>query len=169
MKLKLNLSSDSIKKAIESVKEFESCLEDKCDEACKQLAMYGAEQAKLALHSSVNGEYATGELEDSITYEKLGKCKYLVFTDNPCAPYVEFGTGVVGSGTYKGELPSSWAYDTRKTPALHDPDDPERWFYFNEVFGEWVPTKGQEAHAFMAQAAEAMKRDMPTVIKEVFK
>lgn len=157
----LGLSADSIKRAVNELQAYKDGLSQKCDELSLGLAKTGKNAAMAAVPSD------TAELANSIQYEHEGTGKYSLFTENEYAAFVEFGTGVVGEGTYPGDLPNGWDYDTRRTPQAHDANDPTRWYYYDKN-GKRRSTRGQEGSAFMLQAAETMRQQKNKLAREVF-
>lgn len=162
MRIQLDLSVSSIDAAVRKVNAYAGSLEAKCDEFARRLAEFGVEIAKVTVRKD------TGELESGIYFEKVGDGEYLVVSEGDYAVFVEFGTGVVGQGTYPGELPAGWSYDERRTPAAHDPIDPTKWYY-RDRDGVVRSTRGQTANAYMAASAEQMRQAVIATAKEVFK
>lgn len=77
-----------------------------------------------------------------------------VYTNVEYAPYVEFGTGINGNGTYPYEVEGlSLEYRDKG------------WAYFDEDKEEWIYTKGQEAQPYMYPAL----KDNEKTIKQMFK
>lgn len=161
MKVSVELSAESVGAAIRQLETYADKLAAKSDELCERLAGIGVEAA-LA-----NVRQDTGDLASGIRFEKVGDCEYLVISEGGYAAFVEFGTGVVGEGTYPGDLPGGWSYDERRTPAAHDEDDPTRWFYYDRD-GNLRSTRGQTANAYMAASAEEMRQAILATAKEVF-
>ena len=157
----MRLSESSVAQAAAKVRSYAESLEGKCSRLCEELAAIGVEAAVATVRKD------TGALAGTIRYEQEGPSEFLVVCDGEYAAFVEFGTGVVGQGTYPGGLPASWGYDERRTPAAHDPDDPTRWFY-RDADGNVRSTRGQTANAFMATAAEEMRQSVLSVAREVF-
>ena len=164
MIVKMKLSHESVQKAIEQVDTYADSLETKCAELCERLAEIGVQAAVRCITQSTNG---TGELAASMQVEQSGDTSFLVITRNEHAAFVEFGTGVIGSGTYSGELPQGWTYDQRRTPAAHDSADPTKWWYYDKQ-GRRRSTRGQTATGFMAVAGEEMRQAVLDTAKEVF-
>lgn len=162
MRIPLELSVDSVAAAVKQARAYGRSLDAKCDELARRLADIGVEIAKVTVRKD------TGELESGIGSEKVADGKYLVVSEGDYAIFVEFGTGVVGQGTYPGELPAGYGYDERRTPAAHDPRDPTRWFY-RDRDGFVRSTRGQTANAYMAASAEEMRQAVLRTAKEVFK
>lgn len=162
MMIPLGLSVDSVKAARVKVDSYADSLEAKCDEFARRLAELGVDVVKATVRKD------TGDLESGIGTEKLGDGDYLVVSVGEYAIFVEFGTGVVGQGTYPGELPEGYGYDERRTPAAHDPIDPTKWYY-RDRDGTVRSTRGQTANAYMAEGAERMRQAVLETAKEVFK
>lgn len=162
MKLSISLDPTSISQAISQLQEYQRSFESKLDELCRRLAEIGLETAVAAVPVD------TGDLKSSIFMERRGNAEYVVVADNDHAAFVEFGTGVVGQGTYDGELPSSWGYDQRRTPTAHDPLDPTAWYYRNPNTGIVHKTRGHAAQPYMLPASEAMRQSVMAIAKEVF-
>ena len=161
MRLSVALDEGSVGRAISRLEEYAGSFEGRCGRLCEELAALGVEVAQVTVRKD------TGELASGIRLEKAGEREFLVVAESPYAAFVEFGTGVVGQGTYPGDLPSGWAYDERRTPAAHDRADPTRWYYVDRD-GVTRSTRGQTANAYMAQAAEEMRGAVLAKAREVF-
>lgn len=162
MRVSVGLSQRSIDASAKQLSAYADSLAEKCDRLAARLAGIGVEVAKLTVRKD------TGELESGIRFEKAGDGEYLVISEGEYAMFVEFGTGVVGQGTYPGQLPEGYGYDERRTPAAHDPDDPTKWYY-RDRNGALRSTRGQTANAYMAASAEEMRQAVVTIAKEVFR
>lgn len=158
---KVELSQESVRRLKEGIAAYAGSLRQRCDELCRRLSAIGVEAA--VAHAKVD----TGELASGISFRRVGGADYLVVSEGPYAAFVEFGTGVVGAGSYDGGLPEGWQYDARRTPEAHDTDDPSRWYYYDED-GRLRSTRGQRASSYMAKAAEDMRQRVLSVAKEVF-
>lgn len=161
MIIPLDLSIDSANAAIAQLSAYAGSLEAKCDEFSRRLAESGVDVAKVVVRKD------TGDLESGIGVEKAASGIYQVVSVGDYAMFVEFGTGVVGQGTYPGDLPDGYGYDERRTPAAHDSIDPTRWYY-RDRDGVVRSTRGQTANAYMAESAEAMRHAVIDIAKEVF-
>lgn len=166
-KLKANLSSQGIRNLISKVKLVKEGVVNGYDEYARRLAEQGYEAAIAAVPVD------TGELRDSIAIEKLGKGKYRIIATAEHALFVEFGTGVVGEGTYpdkKRLREAGWRYRMGESanPEAHDPDNPEFWYWLGDD-GRYHRTNGRQAAGFLLAGAEAMKQNRLRVAKEVFK
>lgn len=156
IRTKATLSTESLKAMIQELQKYRDGIESKCDELCRRLAEIGVSAAV----SKIEGRYVTGELASSISFQRVGEAEYLVIADNDHAAFVEFGTGVVGDGSYQGELPSNWEYDVNN----HGDDG---WWYLHDDGTYWW-TAGQTGKGYMASAAEEMRQQVLKIAKEVF-
>lgn len=78
-----------------------------------------------------------------------------VYTNVEYAPYVEFGTGITGNGTYPYKIEGlSLTYKDKG------------WAYFDEDKGEWIYTKGQEAQPYMYPALNLHKKTIKRMFKD---
>jgi len=160
--MRVALSQSSVRNAIKEVRRYQGSLPSKLDRALATLAEIGVSTAQGTVRSSM------GNVAAAIRFEKAGSACYLVISDDEEAAFAEFGTGVMGEGTYPGELPPEFAgYDLRWTPAAHDPDQPEKWYYYDEE-GRRRSTWGQTADAYMFAGSEVMKQMVVPVFKDVF-
>lgn len=162
MKLQIGLSTDSVRNAITQLQNYRRSFEKKCNLLLMKLAEIGVEAAVAVVRED------TGTLASSIHFERSGDSEYLVVADCEYAAFVEFGTGVVGEGTYNGQLPVGWGYNEQRTPAAHDRDDPTIWYYIDPESGGVASTRGQTANGFMLAAGEEMRQSILRVAKEVF-
>jgi HK97 gp10 family phage protein len=78
-----------------------------------------------------------------------------VYTNLEYAPYVEFGTGVTGNGTYPYKIEGF-------TPVYKD----KGWAYYDEDKGEWIYTKGQKAQPYMYPALNMHKKTIKRILKD---
>lgn len=155
-KLTVPLSRAGIRRAREVVEAYGDTVDRLASGLCSALAEFGLEAA-LA-----NVPVDTGELRDGIGLYRRGDRRWAVVAKCGHAAFVEYGTGVVGEGTYKGELPSVWEYSVG--PMIDD----EGWWYYVDAEGEGHWTQGQPAQGFMALTAEQVRRAAPAIAREVF-
>ena len=161
VKLKVQLTHDSIANAIKQLDTYTQTFDKKVSQFLERLAELGVEVATATVHKD------TGYLSSMIHFERKNKHTYMVVSDGEYALFVEFGTGVVGEGTYKGELPSWYTYNAMLTPQAHDKQDPTKWYYYDD-YGRVRSTRGQVANNYMLAASEKMKQQVVTIAKEVF-
>ena len=133
-KVKINLNdSNSIGKSVSILGGTADAIKEAIYKEVERLCQIGEDEAKAKVHVD------TGELRDSITHNvkqtKL-KIKGTVSAGTDHAMFQEFGTGVIGNGTYPGDS-SGWVYDYKN----------QNW-------------QGHRATHFMYDAARKMEEEM---------
>lgn len=109
----------------------------------------------------------TGALRESITHfteTKGSKVVGTVSAGTQHAAFVEYGVGVVGAGSYPGELPPEWNYSSGKHI-----DEKGGWVYYDATRNQFRYTHGNEAKPFMYEASKYMERRAESLAKEVLK
>lgn len=81
-----------------------------------------------------------------------------VYTNLEYAPYVEFGTGVKGNGTYK-----------YKIEGLNLTYKDKGWCYWSDKEDKLIYTKGQKAQPYMYPALSRNKKEVKRILKEGIK
>lgn len=160
-RVRVGLSPASVGEAVEELRSYRSGLSGRLEELLRRLGEAGLSTAVAVVPVD------TGDLVSSIRLERRGQHDYLLVADSGHAAFVEFGTGVVGQGTYAGNLPGAWSYDERRTPAAHDPADPTRWYYYDSD-GSLRSTRGQAGSGYMLAASEEMRQRALSIAREVF-
>lgn len=97
-----------------------------------------------------------GELAGSIRMEVKDKSKGVVgrvYTSKQYAPYVEFGTGIKGNGTYPNKNVS---LSYRSTPWVYTPDGGETFYR----------TEGQVAQPYMYPAIKRNEKYIKSLFKQ---
>ena len=158
----MGLSSASVREGIRRIEAYRDSIPARLDRVCTALCDLGVAVAVTV------APIDTGDLRSSIHVEQRGGHTVLVVVDSEHAAFVEFGTGVVGEGTYQGELPEGWSYDERRTPEAHDPLDPTWWYYRDPVDGEVHKTQGQAGKGYMLSASETMRQRLMDVAREAW-
>ena len=133
---------DSLTRKLNNITDME--LKDTMTEALK--LVHG--QAKTL--APVDG----GDLSESIHMSQRKTAtgrEGRVYTNLEYAPYVEFGTGIKGNGTYPYEVKGL-------TLAYKD----KGWIYYNEKLEKKIFTTGQEAQPYMYPA---LKNNEKTILK----
>lgn len=164
----------SIIEAIEKLEDYYDELENKCKQLVVLLADYGVEVAKLSL---VALPYSTGDLESSIfsIYDEKNQCA-LVKADNEHAVFVEFGTGIVGEGTYPNEKYLSLA-EQYGWQGYYVGGEEGKEFTTKAGREGWITimnngqirfTEGQEAKHFMDDAVIGMSEMFKEAVRQVF-
>lgn len=159
MQINVGLSKSSIHNAVQRLIKYYQDLNEKCDELSYEICNVGLEALPL------NGAPVNVEADYHIEYEGYGESRLVAKGEE--LPFIEFGTGRVGDGTYEGDLPEEWGYDLRRTPAAHDPKEPWKWWYLNEE-GHRRKTAGLVARSYMAKTAEDMRQSITSAGLEVF-
>ncbi len=125
------------------------------EETMKKAVSLVEAQAKLLAPSE------TGALKNSIhmSVEKNNKStKGRVYTSLEYAPYVEFGTGIKGSGSYPYKV-KGLNLSYRNTPWVYTPDGGETFYV----------TRGQKAQPFMYPALKNNERRIKQMFKDSLK
>lgn len=151
----MELSRQGVQAALAQVREYAASLDTRAMLATEAVAEVGAAAAK-----AVVGDGAAIAVEPAVDGHQ-------VVASGEQVAFMEFGTGVVGQGTYPAALPIAWGYDLRLSPWAHDPDDPTLWYYYDDG-GEVRSTRGQTAGAFMLAASEAMRAGATSAARAVF-
>lgn len=100
----------------------------------------------------------TGQLRGSIHMQVKDTGKEIqgrVYTNVEHAPYVEFGTGIKGNGTYPYQV-----------EGLNLEYKNKGWAYYDEDKGEWIYTKGQKAQPYMYPALKQNEKTIKKILKD---
>ena len=158
--IEMSLDPSSIDHAINEIKHFRSELIKTCNDLIRELTEQGVEIAKMQV--TALDAVDTAELENNIAgvffpAERIG----VVYTPTPYALFVEYGTGVVGDGTYPGETANGWKYD-------YNDHGTEGWIYKNDRDGQYYWTMGYVARPFMYSTLEWLREAAPEIAKKYF-
>lgn len=117
-------------------------------------------EAQAKLLCPVNNEDLRGTIHPEV--KQKGKVVYgRVYTQKWYAPYVEFGTGPKGNGTYPYEI-KGFTLKYRATKWCYPFKDKDG----NQIF---IWTRGQEAQPYMYPALEMNKKRIQTKINSAIK
>ena len=155
----IELNTQSIHSAIRKLTEYYQDLNLKCDELSHEVCNTGLELLPL------NGAPIDVSAHYGIEHEGYGTSRLVA--EGEQLPFLEFGTGRVGDGTYLGDLPDEWGYDLRRSPWAHDPKEPWKWWYLDDE-GHRHKTAGLKARSFMAKTADDMRESIQSAAIEVF-
>ncbi len=162
MTISFGLSEKEIDRAIKQVEKYKKDIENKTKLLAERLAHEGVmiAQAKIMEFPSIY----TGELLSSISDEPgmvlSNGAEYIIYTGCEWAPYVEFGTGIVGSeNPHPNPAITNWKYDVNQHGEAG-------WNYFKD--GEWHWTKGMPSRPFMYETAQDLRLKIPIIAREVF-
>lgn len=151
----IELSASSINQAISEIRLFQEQLRESIEQLIEALTEEGAKIAKMQIAAFEAVD--TGELEHSIQgYYSPSLGAGFVFTNAYHAMFVEFGTGIVGDGTYPATTAFGWQYDINN-------HGEEGWVYRNDKDGKYYWTKGYIARPFMLNTFEWLKEAAPEI------
>jgi hypothetical protein len=161
-KINFTLSPSSIQSAIKEIQKYQSEITYKCQKLSQRLAEEGVfiARVKIAEYDAIY----TSELLQSIKSEYGGVIqnggKWIIYTGCDWAPFVEFGTGIVGSqNPHPDTSLVNWKYD------INDHGD-AGWSYYKD--GQWHRTKGMPSRPFMYETGRDLRLIITKVAKEVF-
>lgn len=165
--IKFSLSPESINNALEQLEIYKEQFEAKKHMMMEAIVARGVQIVKEELqdlvYSQPGQEFRTNALIESIRGEydpqtNTGR----IWTDNYYAPFVEFGTGVVGEGSPHPEAGvHGWQYDYKGRGW-------EGWFYFNDRVDRVLHTRGYQSRPFMYNSRKRLESEIPKIVKEVF-
>lgn len=161
--VKFGLSVKEVQNAIKEIKSYQSDLNRKCEILAQRLAEEGVVIAKVKI-MQFPAVY-TGELLNSIQSEPgamiSNGSQWIIYTGCEWAPFVEFGTGIIGSGNpHPDPGLANWKYDVNEHGEAG-------WFYYKD--GEWHWTKGMPSRPFMYETGRDLLEIVPKIAKEIFK
>lgn len=164
----------SILDAIDEISDYYNELEEKCRTLKKMLADIGVDVAKTTV---IALPYSTGDLSSDIysIYDEKNECA-LIVADSEHAVFVEFGTGVMGEGTYPNDdyygiaEQNGWqgyyvgGFEGKEFTTK---SGREGWItVMND--GKVRFTEGQEATHFMSDTGESIRDEFVNVVRQVF-
>lgn len=160
MRLTVDLSSESLSKAAEQLREYAKTLDAKTDALCGSLAAEAASSAASACPSSeVASTIGCRYTEDGAEVYANGPMKspedgsYSV----SLAQLIEYGTGIGDGAEYAAE------HGFERDMNGHGI---EGWVYHKN--GAFYRTNGQRAHKYMGNAAEQARANLYSKAKEAF-
>lgn len=161
-KITIGLSAKEFREAARQIERYKEELNRKVEIFAHRLADEGVQLAKIKI-MQYPAVY-TGELLNSIQDEPgamiTDGSQWIIYTGCEWAPYVEFGTGVVGAqNPHPDTSIANWKYDVNE-------HGESGWMYFAE--GEWHWTKGMPSRPFMYETARDLRQLIPKIAKEVF-
>ena len=170
MKIKVRLDSKSIANAISQLEDYSRSLEKAGAEIVRRLSLMGYDVA----YTVMGGHVYTGETINSLTIEEESPTRMKLVASSTAILFFEFGAGVQGVGHPKaGELGMGAGTYPNQTHAF----DPNGWWFptddsqlavqYDSQGQGWGHSYGNPPHMPMYQAAQAMKKDLITVAREV--
>lgn len=162
-KISFGLSVSEVQAAIKEVKAYQNDLNRKCELLAQRLAEEGVIIAKVKI-MQFPAVY-TGELLNSIQSEPgamiSNGSQWIIYTGCEWAPFVEFGTGIIGSDNpHPDTRLANWKYDVNE-------HGESGWHYYKD--GEWHWTKGMPSRPFMYETGRDLWEILPKIAKEIFK
>ena len=162
------LDPKSVDKAIKELNAYKKEVETKTVALAQRLTDLGAEIVRMKIVSM--GAYDSGELLSGVDgyFSPSLNAGFIRVTSDHVA-FVEFGTGVVGDGTYtNGEYLSkaSWGYATG-SKIFTTQDGRVGWIYPTDD-GGFRFTEGMKSRPFMYETALELERQYMQIAKEVF-
>ena len=165
MRIKVKLSSTSIREAKKKVEDYRKDLERKTRLLVQTLVDEGFLKAREFVPVD------TGVAQSSIIgYVNSDTGKGIIRAGEYCS-FIEFGTGVVGasnphpSAEYLAAM--QWAYASGKM-IFTTKDGKTGWFYPTKD-GEWRFTQGMPSRPFMYDTVQYLLQEYKRIAKEVFK
>lgn len=155
------LSKESINGLLVNLKSFRKELKLAKNEILIELANYTKQLVQKNIQNTVsNGGYSsTNQLLNSIQISEIMNDMIRIYTDLWYAKYVEYGTGIVGKHPVATQ--EGWSYDVNE----HGEDG---WVY-KASNGNFYWTQGEEAHMFMMNAYEELKKNYLPIVKQVLR
>ena len=171
MKLDIELSEQSIDRAIRLIDSYTKDLDGKSRVLVDHIAQKVEDSARVELQQHV----WSGETIASLHTEKLadrGHTKSSKVTVGGAAVWLEFGTGVVANGCAPGEFMHPKAQELGMYGIGEYGrglgSDPNGWVFFDDVTGSLMHTYGIPATMFMYHSAWAGRRLITPLAREVF-
>jgi len=167
-------NTKSVTKAIEELETYQRQLEIRCKRLVIELANHGVEVAKATI---VGLPYSTGDLESSIyaIYDEKSHCA-MIKADSEHAVFVEFGTGIIGEGTYTNSDYLSLAqqfgwqgyYVGGENGCEFTTKEGRQGWITKMNNGQYFFTEGQEAKHFMDDAFHSVIENFEKTIQQIF-
>lgn len=158
-KITIQLSEESVKAAIKELRQYKKELSQKATLLVQRLVDAGVEIAKQEVLTL--GAFDSGELASSLDGMMYTDGAHgIIFTNCGHAAFVEFGTGVVGSGSPHPIMP--WAYDVNQ-------HGEKGWVYYDEKQGRFRWTKGMPSRPYMYLTARQLEEKVVDIARDVFK
>ncbi|MFA6851497.1 MAG: hypothetical protein WCS30_14235 [Selenomonadaceae bacterium] len=159
-KIRISLSDQSIKSAIDELKQYKSYVAEKTKLLCEKLAMIGAQEASIRFSSAMYD----GKNDVSVTVSQTAN-GFSIVASGEAVAFIEFGSGVYynGSEPYPEARPTGIVgigeygkgYGKRKA-----------WGYRENE--KVVITHGNPAAMPMWYATKEMEQNVLRIAKEVF-
>lgn len=167
MKVKINLSQESIDEARKKINDYNTAIKRKTTDLVNRLGDEGYNCVAKRLQEI----HWTGELASSLGYV-LNSNTAIISVDSEHAIFVEFGTGVVGSKNGHPPIDGfNYSYATGQCIGWYNVNGQIKfgWYYYNPELDRLVFTEGMEARPFMYESSLELRYEkMNRIVKEVF-
>lgn len=172
--MRIKVSVSEMGKAARLVGDYRKRLQDRLSAFLAKLLQAGVQIASAKIYDM--NAIDTGDLDSSIYYliSDDGKRGW-IRTDCSHAVYVEFGTGVMGSGSPHPSGMPGWVYDINGHGQAGwwyptDASDPNPVKHQSAKDGSWWAwTRGMPSRPFMYETANDLSDKAKEVAREVFK
>lgn len=165
MTIDVELSTESIDRAIRLLEDYQKRLDSKIEELLDAMVKAGEEYALYQLSMHID----TGLTMHETYGYRNGKVGYIV--SGGAAIWLEFGTGVVANKTYQGAYvhPVAGAAGMMGIGDYGQQHgaDPNGWWYYDGN-GKKRHTFGIPATMFMYNTAQQLRRDYPDLARRLF-
>lgn len=152
----VDLSVESIQKAIDELKKYEEQIKPKLKEVCKRLAEIGRDEAVSIVNTVRQQDDNFVERIDAVPTEN----GYKIVMEGEDVYFIEFGTGDGVSAHYDTSVPVAWGtWSAEHSQMLWN----NGFWYYHHVRYEGTP-----AYMPMYYAEKKMREEMPRIVKEVF-
>lgn len=165
----------SLQQAIKQIEQYRDDLPGKCQEICRRLCEIGQQTALVAINESPQGKAVT--LRVDISPSKMG-CQAMLIgtgktvTDEKGRTFnllfgIEFGSGIKYNSKANPKS-AEFGMGVGTFPDQKHAFDPKGWHYLDKD-GNWKHSYGIKATMPMYKAMVEIRRNLDTVIREVFK
>lgn len=163
----IELSEESIKKAIAEIEEYKARLKAKVSTFVSRLADAGLTVANTTLMAIVDEEKGDTHIE---VVQESDNSVSLVMSGNKFL-FVEFGAGIAFSqpqNPLSGEFNMGLGTYPSKHPEMMNAYKEEGWWYTDENSGESKHSRGNAPYMPMYKADVEITRQISNIAKEVF-
>lgn len=160
MTIKVDLTPQSIDKAIKQLESYSKSLDEKARLLCERLAQMGALYAEW----NFSGVLYAGDIDYNISVERGEGNTYYIKAAGHTVLFMEFGAGVKHG--YGHPLASEFGMGPGTYPGQTHAFDPKGW-WFGES-GHLTHTYGNAPGMPMYNAAKDLRNEILQVAKEVF-
>lgn len=117
-----------------------------------------------------------GNKPPRVTYSFISDNKAQIIAYGEDVAFVEFGTGQVGDGTYKGETPKenvpitgAWKYAYISPSKKINQQGEIYWTYYDDFFSRFRSSKGNVAGNQIYETAKYLREQIPSIVKKVIR